>query len=67
MNAPPPEVESAGDRAIRKLRAFIAGLEPDERAVLASLLRPVIERTTAQATEWSPDLLARAFDDDLRP
>lgn len=63
MDAYLPESETAGDRALRKLRAFIAELDPDERAVMASLLRPVVERTTNQASVWSPDLLARAFDD----
>jgi hypothetical protein len=59
MNENP--TESATDRALRKLRWFMAELEPDERSALAALIAPGVEAALEAdpIQEWTPDLVRR--------
>jgi len=72
-------MEGAADRLLEKLRRFIATeLEPDERAMFATLLAPGVARAHSDeevaafgVTAWSPaslpDALADALDrEDVR-
>lgn len=51
----------AGDRALRRLRGFMLGLPDDERAALARLIAPGVERALAEdpIQEWTPDAVHR--------
>ena len=55
------EPTEPSDRALRKLQAFVLGLDPDERAALAKLIAPGVERALTEDThqEWTPDAVQR--------
>lgn len=49
------------ETALRKLRGFMLDLEPDERAALARLIAPGVEKALADdpVQEWTPDAVQR--------
>ena len=65
--SPIPPIDPTVARTIGKLRAFLAGLEPAERSVMAALLAPAAQRATASA-RWTPTALRELLSetDDLR-
>jgi hypothetical protein len=61
MRVDDSEPTDPADRALRKLRAFMHGLDEDERLALARLIAPGVERALAEdpIQEWSPDAVHR--------
>ena len=55
------DAAAPGDRALRKLRGFMLGLAPDERAALAKLIAPGVERALEDdpIQGWTPDAVQR--------
>lgn len=61
MHVEDREPNDPSDRALRRLRDFMLGLDDEERRALAHLIAPGIQRALAEdpIQEWTPDAVHR--------